>query len=339
VRLVVDGRPLVGHRTGIGVHTAEILSRLDLDTPPVIASHAVIEDRRDLEGCLFDVRPMPLGVLWQQFAFAGAAERLQADVVWGPHGTLPASLRIPAIVSVHDLTSITLPAAHRLKTILSFNTFIGRSLDLARKIAAVSRTTADEVSRRFALPASKIEVVPNGVSGFFHPLPVPREEFILFAGTREPRKGLQDLATAWASLASPRPKLVIAGAAGWKSKELPGAEIAGYVTRDRLRDLYARCALFVYPSHYEGFGLPPLEAMACGAPVIAASGGAIPEVLGDAALLVPPGDPSALSTAMRRVLASRSLSEEMSAAGIRRAALFSWDRSAALFRELLEAVV
>lgn len=339
MKLAVDGRPLVGDRTGIGVHTAEILSRLKLDTAPVVASHAAIANQEGLERCAFVVDRAPLGVLWQQFSLAGIVEREGADVLWGPHGTLPWNLRIPAIVSMHDLTSITMPRAHELRTVLSFNVFIGRSVEMAAKIAAVSRTTADEVARRFAVPRSKIEIVPNGVSEFFRPTGAPREGFILYVGTREPRKGIADLLAAWRSLPAPRPRLLLAGSKGWKVRETGDAEILGYVTRETLRDLYSRCAVFVYPSRYEGFGLPPLEAMACGAPVIAARSGAIPEVLGGAAVLVSPGDPRQLADAMQRVLGDRQLAADLGAAGRGRAAGFTWERSAALFGELLAACV
>lgn len=336
MRLIVDGRALVGERTGIGVHVAEIVSRLELTERAVIASHRTIENREGLERCEWALDPAPLGVLWQQFLLNTECEMVGADVLWGPHGTLPWNVRIPAVVSIHDLTSITMPGAHRLKTILSFNTFIGRSLETARRIAAVSRTTADEVARRFAISRRKIEIVPNGVSEFFRPLGEPREDFILYVGTREPRKGIGDLVSAWKTLPAPRPRLVLAGSSGWKVGEIEGAELLGYVTRKRLRELYSRCAVFVYPSRYEGFGLPPLEAMACGAPVIAAHSGAIPEVLGEAALLVPPGNPDALAVALRRVLGNQSLRSEISEAGRARAAAFTWDRSAALFGELLK---
>ena len=334
MKLMVDGRALVGERTGIGVHIAEIVSRLSLGERPVIASHKPIENRQGLSECEWAVDPAPLGVLWQQFLLNAECDLVGADVLWGPHGTLPWNVRLPSIVSIHDLTSITMPGAHRLNTIFSFNTFIGRSLQAARTIAAVSRTTAEEVSRRFAIPGRNIEVVPNGVSDFFRPTGAEREDFILYVGTREPRKGIGDLVAAWRSLPSP-PRLLLAGSSGWRVGEIEGAEILGFVSRDRLRDLYSRCALFVYPSRYEGFGLPPLEAMACGAPVIAASGGAIPEVLGDAALLVPPADPDSLASALRRVLQSGALRAEMGEAGRARAAMYTWERSAQLFGELL----
>ena len=135
MRVLIDGRPLVGNRTGIGVHTAEIARRLEAGAPPLIASHAEITDREGLEHCQFRVDAMPLGVAWQQLLLP----RIDADVLWGPHGTLPVSWRGRAVATIHDFTSITMPGRHRLKTILSFNLFIGRSLELASRVACVSR--------------------------------------------------------------------------------------------------------------------------------------------------------------------------------------------------------
>jgi glycosyltransferase involved in cell wall biosynthesis len=331
-RILIDGRPLVGHRTGIGVHTAEIARRLG--ETPLIASHAPIADRSGLDDCEFRVDRAPLGVIWQQLILP----RIEADVLWGPHGTLPIAGNVPAVATIHDFTSITMPGRHRVQTILSFNLFIARSLEKARRVAAVSRAVAEEAVRGFAVPRSKIELVPNGVDEYFSP-EGEEGDYILYVGTLEPRKGLDDLLDAWRSLPS-RPRLILCGAAGWGTKiaEEEGVELTGFVDRERLRALYRGARVFVYPSRYEGFGIPPLEAMACGAPVIATRTGAIPEYAEGAALLVEPGDRDALRAALQRALASRALRDELRSAGPARAAGYRWDRSAQLMRELLAEV-
>ena len=327
----MDGRPLVGHRTGIGVHTAAIAGRLEADV--VIASHAPIEDRAGLERCTFRVDEATNGILWQQLLLP----KIEGDVVWGPHGTLPAALRTPAVVTLHDLTSITMPGRHRLKTILSFNLFIGRSLMLARRIAAVSRATADEASRGFGIPRRLIEIVPNGVDPFFTP-GGEEGDSILFVGTLEPRKGLDDLLAVYRSLPLPRPPLIVAGDAGWKTRvEGDGVEVRGFVSREELRALYRGARVFVYPSRYEGFGIPPLEAMACGAPVVATRTGAIPEYAGDAALLVNPGDRDALRSALLRLLGDTSLRRDLGARAAERATHYRWEASARTMQQLFEA--
>jgi glycosyltransferase involved in cell wall biosynthesis len=332
MEVIIDGRALVGSRTGIGVHTAEIARRLAVDPPPLIATHAEIADRQGLERCRFAVDRYPLGVLWQQLHLP----KIAGDVVWGPHGTLPMALKTPAVVTIHDFTSITMPLRHEVKTLLSFNLFIARSLEMAARVAAVSRGAADQTMRSFGVPPSKIELVPNGVDDFFSP-GGEEGDFLLYAGTLEPRKGIADLIAVWRSLPQPRPRLVLAGDRGWRT-HIPadeGIEVLGFVSRERLRDLYRTARAFVYPSHFEGFGLPPLEALACGAAVIATRTGAIPEFAGDGALLVPPADREALRDALRRLLSDAKLRAELRERGPRRAALYRWDASAATMTRLL----
>lgn len=334
MRLLIDGRPLVGHRTGIGVHVAEIARRLEFDTPPTIATHAQIEDLSGLGNCAFRVDHAPNGILWQQFVLP----EIDADVLWGPHGTLPVRGKTATVITLHDFTSITMPGRHRLKTIASFNLFIGRSIERASRIAAVSRATAEEAVRGFGVSRARIEIVPNGVDEFFSPAATREEgDYILFVGTLEPRKGIADLLAVYESLPMPRPRLVLCGDSGWLSSIAPieGVERTGYVDRARLRELYRGAKLFVYPSQFEGFGIPPLEAMACGAPVIATRTGAIPDYAGDAAVLVDPGDRDQLRDAMMRLLRDAPLRRELRARGPERARLFGWGESAETMTELL----
>lgn len=348
LHLLIDGRALVGDRTGIGVHTAEIAARLGEPWHRTIAAHTRIENREGIAHLEFRTDPAALGVLWQQSMLPRIAEEEQADVVWGPHGTLPVRLKRPAVVSLHDLSSITMPHRHRLKTIASFNPLISHSLGMAVRIISVSRFTADAVIRGFAIDARKIEVIPNGVSEFFSPAGVENSEkqTILYAGAIEPRKGIDDLVDAWESLPH-RPTLILAGSSGWKNASLRRrleplirsgeVVVTGYVTRERLRELYRNATLFVYPSHFEGFGLPVLEAMACGAPVITTTGGALPEAAGDAAVMVPPRTPGELGAAVRSLLESDERRQELSALGIARAKLFSWTTAADSAGELFRA--
>jgi glycosyltransferase involved in cell wall biosynthesis len=333
VDLLIDGRPLVGNRTGIGVHTAEIARRLPFDA--TIASHAAIDDKEGLDHLRFRVDRMPLGVLWQQLVLP----RIDADVLWAPHGTLPLAWKKPAVVTLHDFTSITMPLRHRVKTVLSFNLFIGASLELATRVACVSRVVADEAMRGFGVHASKIEIVPNGVDDYFSP-GGEEEDYVLFTGTLEPRKGIGDLVDAWRALPRPRPRLILCGGSGWGTHigEERGIERTGYVSRERLRELYRRALVFVYPSHHEGFGIPPLEAMACGAPVIATRTGAIHEYAEGAAMLIAPGDRGALRDALARAVRDASLRAELRARGPERARSWRWERGASAMSDLLHAV-
>ena len=334
LEVVIDARPLVGRRTGIGVHTAEIARRLAVTPPPLLASHAPIDDRSGIEECRFRVDAAPNGILWQQLKLP----RIGGDVLWGPHGTLPRRPRVPAVVTLHDFSSITMPLRHRFRTLASFNLFIGPSLLRAARVAAVSRAVADEAMRWFGVPHHAIELVPNGVDDFFSPIDGGGDgDYVLFVGTLEPRKGLDDLLAVWQSMPRPRPRLLLCGDAGWKTKIAAGddVEVTGYVDRERLRELYRHATTFVYPSRYEGFGIPPLEAMACGAPVIATRTGAIPDYAEGAALLIPPGDRDALRSALSCLLGSSSLRAELRANGSERATHYRWERSAARMTELL----
>ncbi len=332
LNVIIDGRALVGNRTGIGVHTAEIARRLAVDPPPLIASHAEIEDRTGIEGCRFCVEPMTYGVMWQQLVLPRIA---RDGVLWAPHGTLPLTLRAPAVITVHDFSPLTMPGRHMLRALYTFDIFIGRSIARAARIAAVSRAVAEETVRWFGVGRGTIEIVPNGVDDFFTPDGGEEEDFILFTGTLEPRKGIDILLDAWSSLPAPRPRLVLCGDAGWRVAVPDNVEVTGYVTRERLRQFYRRARLFVYPSRFEGFGIPPLEAMACGAPVIATRTGAIPEYAEGAALLVLPGDRDGLRAALVRLLGDRGLRRDLRAIGPERAKGYRWERSAALMTELL----
>ena len=335
MKLIIDGRPLVGNRTGIGVHTAEIARRLPFDS--TIASHAEIADRDGLDHLQFRVDRMPLGVAWQQLVLP----RIDGDVLWGPHGTLPLAWKRPSVVTLHDFTSITMPLRHRLKTVLSFNIFIGPSLELATRVACVSRVIADEAMRGFGVPASKIEIVPNGVDEYFTPGDADEEDYVLFTGTLEPRKGIDDLVDAWRALPRPRPRLVLCGGMGWGTRieEGDGVELTGYVSREKLRELYRRALVFAYPSRHEGFGIPPLEAMACGAPVIATRTGAIADYAEGAALLIAPGDRDALRAALARAVRDASLRRELRALGPQRAHSWRWERGASAMSELIRTAI
>ena len=329
MRVIIDGRALVPPRSGIGVHTAEIAGRLDAEA--LIASHAEITNKQGIENCQFRVDRAPNGILWQQFVLPRIAD---ADALWGPHGTIPIALRIPSVVTLHDFSSLTMPSRHRFKTIASFNLFISESLERAARVAAVSKSIANEAMRWFGVPREVIEIIPNGVDEFFQPGDA-RGEYILFVGTIEPRKGIDDLIAAWHSIPMPRPPLILCGERGWGVQVPAGIEVTGWVDRERLRELYRRARIFVYPSRYEGFGIPPLEAMACGAPVIATRTGAIADYAEGAALLINPGDRDALGAAMLRLLGDAALRADLGARGVERAKQFRWERSAKLMNELL----
>jgi glycosyltransferase involved in cell wall biosynthesis len=365
-RLGVDLRAALDELTGIGVYTRALLEELARRGSFDIVAMAHRAPRHDgwmqEHGIAFEAQPAPYGVLWQQLRLPRRLQRGDVDVFWSPLQTLPLLGETPAVVTVHDLTTLLLPETHRLKVQLTQVPLLGRSLARARRILAVSEATAADVRQFFPEAAPRLRVVLGGVAPRFQPASAEQvaatrrelgcpEGYVLYVGTLEPRKNVDLLVDAWLALREEHadvPPLVLVGGYGWKSRGLyarleafagDGVRLLGFLADDEhLRVLQAaRC--FVYPSLYEGFGLPAAEALACGIPTIVADTSSLPEVVGDAALKVDPHDPGDLAEAMRRVLQEPGLAAELATRGPRQAAHFSWERSAEqLEATLLEAL-
>jgi glycosyltransferase involved in cell wall biosynthesis len=223
-----------------------------------------------------------------------------------------------------------------------------------RRIIAVSRFTANRLAELCRLNVKRIEVIPNGVDSQFHPadavivdelrrrLALP-ERYVLSVGTLEPRKNLRTLLASWEQLPPEFGDvgLVLAGAKGRQFRsagieQLPtGVRLTGYVEDADLPALYSGAEAFIYPSLYEGFGMPVLEAMSCGTPVICSRTTSLPEVAGDAALLVDPCDTESIAGGIRRLLTDAELRRGVRARGLERAKQFSWDQAAAATAEVL----
>ena len=215
-------------------------------------------------------------------------------------------------------------------------------------VIAVSNNTADDIEDLFDVPASRINVVPHGVSHLFTAAeprgprhrsraPPAPERFILFVGTIEPRKNLATLLEAWAMMRD-RPDLVIVGAWGWlyepikERLERLGPRVHHIEGLDpaELPAVYNLARVLAHPAWYEGFGFPPLEAMACGTPVVVSDRASLPEVVGEAGLIAPADDPDAWRKALEKVVGDSDLAADLKRRGILRAAQFSWSRSADL---------
>lgn len=280
------------------------------------------------------------------------------------HGTdaLAPHLPQPIVLTVHDLSPLIYPQHHTTLHRLHSSLSLSRTIHRAAAVIAVSAATRRDLLEKFDLPPEKVHVVHNGVDHrrfFPRYRPEARQRaglmlgieppYLLALGTLEPRKNLTSLLRAYARLGRDVPKLVLAGARGWGEgpifelvRELGLQErvrFTGHVPESVLPDLYAGSRLFIYPSLYEGFGLPVLEALACGAPVITSNSSSLPEVAGDAALLVPPDDVDELVRAMRRVLEDKKLRDDLRARGPRQAAPFTWERAARETRAIYEAVL
>jgi glycosyltransferase involved in cell wall biosynthesis len=253
----------------------------------------------------------------------------------------------PAVVTIHDLSFERHPELMSRRDRLVFRAMVPRSVRRAVRVLAVSERTRRDLIEHYGIGAEKIAVTPNGVDSVFAPngSRPTGDPYALFVGTLQPRKDPIAALEALA-LVDRRLRLVLVGpdkglqdAARRTASKLGLAtrvEFAGHVEKDELARLYRGAACLVFPSRYEGFGLPVVEAMASGTPVVAAASGAIPEIAGDAAILVEPGDPVALAGGIERAIADR---DRLVPAGLERARRYSWSETArqtlAVYRELL----
>ncbi|HKI87268.1 MAG TPA: glycosyltransferase family 1 protein, partial [Thermoanaerobaculia bacterium] len=352
--------------TGIGYYSLGLLRAMSASGrfEFVGLAHGDVHAAEELDklGIPVEVEPAPLGVWWQQTTLPRRLARGDLDLFFSPLTTLPLRSKLPSVVTVHDLTALLYPETHRLKVRWSQMPFLGPSLRRAGRIVAVSEATARDV--RFAFPevADKVRVVANGVDEEFRPadpetierlraeLDCPRG-YMLYSGTLEPRKNLQGLLDAWEALADdegdPLP-LFLAGDYGWRNRSLlrrierlgpRGVTYLGRLERRRLLEVMQAATIFVYPSFYEGFGLPVAEAMACGVPTVVSDRSSLPEVVGEAGLKVDPEDARGIAVALRRLLREEGLRARLAERGLARVANFRWARSgeemAAIFDEAL----
>lgn len=302
----------------------------------------------------------PVRILWEQLVLPGTLRRLGAALLHAPAFVGPLLASCPQVITVHDLSFLRYPEFFRRGNRFYLRLMTGISCRRAAAVVAVSRFTAQEVTALLRVPAGRIHVVYHGVEPRFRPLPAAEvaqfrhqqglpERFILFLGTLEPRKNLLTLVRAFARLAEAELHLVLAGARGWFYEEL-FAEVArlglqdrvhfpGYVAPETQPFWYNAAELFVYLSHYEGFGLPVLEALACGVPTLTSATTALPEVIGDAALTVPPQDVAAVTEGLHRLLTDAPLRESLRCQGPPQAACFTWEaaarQTAAVYRQIL----
>lgn len=299
-------------------------------------------------------------ILWEQTALPLAAARDRLDLLHCPVNVRPFALTTPAVVTIHDLIFLKVPASHRPLKRLYLSAMTGWSARHSAHVITVSEATRRDVIKLLKVPPRRVTTVHNGVGEEFRPCsPAEKEAFrrekgiegraVLTVGTLEPRKNLPVLLKAFAALVG-QPgfedvTLYVGGSKGWYYDEIfATAEQLGLTANGRVRFLgrvpdeelplwYNIAAVVAYPSIYEGFGLPALEAMACGTPVLASNASALPEVVGDAGVLLSPGDTEAWTAALARLLGDDALRAQLGSKALRQASKFSWERSA---RETLE---
>lgn len=361
-RVALDATPLLGARTGIGVFTAGAMTALARRRAVDLVAYAATWRRRGElpavlpPGVTAVQAPMPAGALhalWRRTDHP-VAERWtgRVDVVHGTNFVVPPTRWAAEVVSVHDLTCLRYPELCAPSS-LRFPDLIRRALRRGAFVHTHAGAIAEEVVEAFAVDPERVRAVPPGVddvavSGTGADGPPAAERlraaggrpYVLALGQVEPRKDLPGLVAAFDEAAERRPEveLVIAGPPGWGDAQLDAAVAAarhgdrvrrtGWVPDHQRRALLAGATVLAYPSIYEGFGLPPLEAMAAGVPVVATEAGAIPSVVGDAARLVPVGDRAALATAIGELLDDPDARRRLVEAGRHRVAQFTWDRCA-----------
>jgi len=349
---------------GVGRYTAKLVANLvaqGVDVRTVVARHKPEEIK--LAWADFGlssvpeptVLPLPRTALydsWHLLDWPPLSRDPEVQVLHAPSLAVPPKTGKRLVVSVHDAAPWLFPEAFPLRGRWFHHAGMRTAAKRADMVLTGTRAAADELLAHTRLAAERLRVIPYGVD---HPYEERDPEvvwatlqrhnlldtqFILWVGSLEPRKGLGTLVAAAAILArrGTAPTLVLAGYAGWRNSNVispddravlgPALRELGRLPEDELNALYASAALFAFPSLHEGFGLPVLEAMVAGAPVVASDIPAIREVAGDAAVLVPPADIEAWAEALSRVLDSPSLRADLAGAGRRRAALFSWSKTA-----------
>lgn len=297
--------------------------------------------------CPVSNRFKPLRALWEQTVFLRWIEREGIDLFHSTVNVSPLRLKCAVVLTIHDIEPYASPENISRGHLLYWRLTRGRSAARAKRVIAVSASLKNDIGRYMGVPAEKIVTVPHGVDhslfnvtaldGDIADIP---DRFILWAGSFYPGKNILRLLEAFKQLIDRGNKeiyLLLLRVPGWfdeseimqKVKELNGrALIFDAVPHERLPAYYRKALFFVFPSLYETFGLPVLEAMACGAPVVASNRGALPEVIGDAGLLIDPYNVDNLSRAMERMLTDNRLREEMREKGIIRSRGYSWERTA-----------
>ncbi len=300
-----------------------------------------------------------LARLWQRLRVPLPAEWLtgHVDLFYAPDFVLPPlRRRTYALLTVHDLSFLRHPQTFPRPLREYLTRAVPRSVARADHILADSNATRDDLTALLHVPPEKVTTLYSGVAARFTPQAQPEERFrlqqrygiaarpyILSVGTVQPRKNYLRLMEACDPLAAQRElELVIVGQPAWLSapilaaaEQRPYVKMLGFCREEDLAALYRQAELLAFPSIYEGFGLPPLEAMACGTPVVASNASSVPEVVGDAGVLLPPEDIGAWQAALERGLDDSALRRTLREAGLRRAAHFTWTRAAAQWWDLL----
>jgi glycosyltransferase involved in cell wall biosynthesis len=371
MRIGIDGLPLTAPKTGVGHYTFELAralarlepaSQLEIVYPSTYPTIITLENSNEEsvpENLKLErVRVGPLERHWWSTGLPRYIKRSGLELFHGTNFDIPLWRRSATVLTIHDLSQLIHPQTHPKRSVNRARRRLPLMARTADAIITPTESVRREVCERLRTSPEKVFAIPEAARACFRPLDFAETEnvrrrlsiggdFLLTVGTLEPRKNLSALVDAFEEVVRAQPQrqtqLVIAGGRGWLSGPLfavieksPARErilLTDYLHDEELRALYASCRAFVYPSIYEGFGLPPLEAMACAAPVIASRISAIEEMTGEAALLF---DPQSIGELAQKILElvddddGENVRRRLSAAGLRRAAEFSWEKTALL---------
>ena len=366
-RIGIDARLTFYSQAGISQYTQHLvgqLARLDPESSYLLLQSR--KDRRNLASAANQRRVAcwtPAHHRFERRALGIETLPLRLDLLHSPDFIPPHSKHFRSVITVHDLAFLRYPEFMTVASRRYYNDQIEAATRRADHIIAVSEATRADLLELLAVPAGKISVIYEAADERFRPLSGEEVSaqlkaydltpgYALFVGTFEPRKNIDGLLRAYAILRSDlpdAPRLVMVGKRGWLDDDLlPLVAELGLeehvrwlesVPYSQLQAIYNGAGVLCMPSYYEGFGLPVLEAMACGKPVIVANRSSLPEVVGDAGVLVNPDDTTEIAAAMQRVLSDNDYAESLSRAGLARAATFSWEKAAretlAVYRQVL----
>jgi glycosyltransferase involved in cell wall biosynthesis len=363
MRIAFDGSFLRPGRTGVGYYTEHLLQHLAREVVHtgdelVVVSNKPIDTQAPLPPHVrvHEGHQFPIHMGWMQLRASRALEALRADVAHFTNGMMPIGSPVPTVITIHDMSLRLYPRFHPLRRLLLLRPMTYVAIRQAQSMVAVSHSARRDLLRLHGVAPDRVAVVHEAASPAFRPLSdrarlddiraryglPPR--FILYVGAIEPRKNLTRLMTAFAQArqAGIPHHLVCAGPYGWASRDLAGrierlgitraVHFTGYVPFEHLPAIYNLGDFFVFPSLYEGFGLPVVEAMACGVPVLTSNTSSLGEIAGDAAETIDPMDTDAMAAAILRLATDAELRRDRAERGLRRARSFSWEQSA---REML----
>ncbi|HYN26215.1 MAG TPA: glycosyltransferase family 1 protein [Pyrinomonadaceae bacterium] len=374
MRIGLDGIPLTALKTGVGHYTFELACALagvapessfevvyPSNLPPVAIAEQDASSSLPANLKIKRVRVGPLGRYWWSTGLPRYVRSTGIELFHGTNYDVPPWRQCATVLTIHDLSLLIHPETHETRRVSRSRRRLPLMARAANAVIVPTESVRSEVFEYLGLSGDKVFAVPEAARTCFTPMELAETEavrrrleigddFLLAVGTIEPRKNFLTLVSAFEELARQRPlatlQLVIAGSRGWLNEPFFTALerspmrkliiLTEYLNDEELRALYSSCRAFVYPSIYEGFGLPPLEAMACGAPVVTSRIRALEETTGGAAILVEPTNVEAFAAAIADLLDSDDLRSKFSALGRSRAAEFTWERTARLTLDVYE---